>query len=316
MRAKVGGDDVALASRIELAVPDAAAMTAHLRDIEAGALFLRSNANPPVGEPIEVALVLPGGAPLVVSGTVSRIDAGGFGLTLDPPSDAVRAALAAAKLAAPPVDLPAAIARLDAMGAELHESRDKVAQLQREAETNRAFYARALAQAHAPARGGAPRWDHFLSVGIGLLCGVVLTLGVLVARAPVPAPPPDRPVCIDRPPRHAAVSPPPVVPVVSVTVRDAGAAVAVAPAPPPPPSPSKPARVATDDSGSLNLVASGAANVFVDGRNVGRAPVRGVSVKPGEHAVRFECLTDAAGSAEQKVTVPAFADVDVEHACE
>jgi hypothetical protein len=313
MRAKVGGDDVALASRIELAVPDAAAMTAHLRDIEAGALFLRSNANPPVGEPIEVALVLPGGAPLVVSGTVSRIDAGGFGLTLDPPSDAVRAALAAAKLAAPPVDLPTAIARLDTLGAELHEAREKAAQLQREAETNRAFYARALAQAHAPARGGAPRWDHFLSVGIGLLCGVVLTLGVLVARAPAPLPPPDRPARVERPPAPplAAVSPPPLVPTVPVAVRDAGTTAAAAP-----PAPSKPARVATDDSGSLNLVTSGQANVFVDGRNVGRAPVRGVSVKPGEHTVRFDCLTDAAGSAEQKVSVPAFADVDVEHACE
>jgi hypothetical protein len=319
---------VALASRLELAVPDVAAMNAHLRDIEAGTLFLRSSANPPVGEPIEVSLLLPGRAPLVVTGKVSRIDADGFGLTLDAPSDAVRAALTAVKIGAPPADLPAALARLDALGAELHASREKVAQLQRESETNRTFYAGALAQATMPLRGRGPRWGHFLAMGLGGVGGVVLTLGVLVARAPEPAPPPPQRTFIDRPPawkQHAA-SPPPPAPAVPLAVQDAGTVVAAAapavPAPPPAPLPaaapapaakSRPA--APDDSGALNLITSGEANVFVDGRAVGRSPVRGVSVKPGEHAVRFECLADTTRSAERKVNVPAFAEVDVEHAC-
>jgi hypothetical protein len=32
--------------------------------------------------------------------------------------------------------------------------------------------------------------------------------------------------------------------------------------------------------------------------------------------VRFTCLKDASRSAEQRVDVPPFAEVDVEHACE
>jgi hypothetical protein len=284
-------------------------MNAHLRDIEAGALFLRSNANPPVGHVVEVALVLPTGAPLLVSGRVTRIETHGFGLDLDPPSPSVQAALAAARLSAQPADLPTAIARIDKLFTELTQSRERVEQLQREAETNRAFYARALSQAHGPRRSRGPRWDHFLSLGIGLACGVMFTLGVLVARAPTASPPP-RPA--EPPAARTTLMVPGAQPapmaVVQVALRDAGVvdagrAVAMRPSAP-------------DDSGSLNLVASGDADVFVDGRHVGHAPVRGMLVRPGEHAVRFACRKDASRSAEQKVNVPAFADVDVEHTCE
>jgi hypothetical protein len=300
---------VAGSSRIELAVPDAAAMNAHLRDIEAGALFLRSNANPPVGEPVELALVLPGGAPLLVSGRVSRIEADGFGLALDPPSDAVRAALAAAKLSAPPLDLPSALARIDKLT-------ERVTHLQREAETNRAFYARALQQAHGPAKSGGLRWDHFLSVGIGFGCGVVLTLGILVARTPGP-PPLPRPVAVEPAatrsglPVVPAAGQPPPTPSVQLTLRDAGTTEARHAVPV-----HNAAAVVADDSGTLNLLTTGDADVFVDGRHIGRSPIRGMVMKPGDHSVRVACLKDAARSAEQRVNVPAFSDVDVEHACE
>jgi hypothetical protein len=92
-------------------------------------------------------------------------------------------------------------------------------------------------------------------------------------------------------------------------VPDAGAAVHAA-------HPRAVAAAAPDDSGALNLVATGDADVFVDGRHVGTAPVRGVTVRPGEHTVRFTCIKDANRSAEQRVDVPAFSEVDVEHACQ
>ncbi len=79
--------------------------------------------------------------------------------------------------------------------------------------------------------------------------------------------------------------------------------------------------VAFDDQKGYGFIrpqgnAKGEADVFVDGRHVGHAPARGVVAKPGEHTVRFTCLKDASRSAEQKVKVPPYAEVDVEHACQ
>ncbi len=308
-------------SRIELAVPDGSAMAGHVRELENGTLFLRSSANPHVGEIIEVAMMLPGApAPLVVSGKVSRIENDGFGLALDPLPEAALIIIAATRELESPKDLAAATRRIERLSADLLEAREKTVQLQREAETNRAFYARALTQATGPSKGGGPKLGHVLAMGFGVGVGVVFTLFVLVARLPPPAPAAAASVTTKpstASPRSSTALPVPVATVPTATVRDAGASGADAGAGVIVHRAAESARPGTaDDSGTLNLIANGVADVFVDGRHIGRSPVKGVSVRPGEHSVRFSCSVDASRSAERSITVPPFAEVDVEHTCE
>jgi hypothetical protein len=187
--------------------------------------------------------------------------------------------------------------------AELQAARARIAKLEQEAETNRAFFARALAQANeAPRRGGG--WGLVvvaLSVGFG--AGVLMTVALVVARSqPTALAPP--------PPERAPVSP--AVVVAPVTV-DAGAVAAVAPAVVAPAvlEPQKP-----DDRGTLNVTASSEAVVFIDGQRIGPAPVQNHAVQPGSHLIRVECRVGSALEVERKVDVPPFAEVDVDHRCE
>jgi hypothetical protein len=192
---------------------------------------------------------------------------------------------------------------------ELEAARARIARLEQEAETNRAFFARTLQTAHeAPRPGGGPTVWHVLAWVVGVGCGVLLTLVLLVARgepppmAPLPPPRPKGPLAASG--RDASVE---VADAGRRVPSDAGAA-AVAPRAEPPRRP--------DDSGTLNVTATSKAVVFVDGKALGPAPVHGWSVKPGEHVVRVACASDAGLQAERKVDVPPFAEVDVEHRCE
>ncbi len=68
----------------------------------------------------------------------------------------------------------------------------------------------------------------------------------------------------------------------------------------------------------MDLTASEAADVFVDGRKVGSAPVMGLKVRAGNHKVRFDCY-DAAGNTTpgqaQVVAVTADETASVEFTC-
>ncbi len=193
---------------------------------------------------------------------------------------------------------------------ELDAARARIERLELEAETNRAFFTRALTQAHEePRRGGGPNIWHVLALITGVGVGVFLTLLMLVLRG---EPPPMAPM----PPARKASPPPlvasparnaPLAPTLSPTRAEGGADSGVIAA-------ARPFR--PDDRGTLNVTASAPAVVFVDGRRVGPAPVQGESVKPGEHVVRVECATDAGAASEHRVNVPPYADVDVEHRCD
>jgi hypothetical protein len=189
---------------------------------------------------------------------------------------------------------------------ELKAARARIARLEQEAETNRAFFARSLAEASlAPPRGG--RFMYGVMLLLGFAGGVLVSVALMVASsqptAMAPMPPERREVVAK--------------PVVVAVVADAGAAVQPAPAPAPAPTPAvarpQPAKK-LDESGSLNVTATAAAVVFIDGRKVGAAPVQGQAVAPGAHVVKVVCSNGT--SSEKKVDVPAFAEVDVEQRCE
>jgi hypothetical protein len=188
------------------------------------------------------------------------------------------------------------------LAAELERARARVARLEQEAEVNRALLARALVPVTAPPRrhGGGVGFWHAVSLIIGVGLGVLVTIALVVARGvptpPVPLPP-ERP-------RSAALK---AIALPSI----AGAAQAATGAPPPAAHNEHP-----DSSGTLNLSASSAATVYVDGQRAGAAPLRGYAVQPGEHRVRFVCASEPDAARDQAVVVPPFAEVDVDHHCQ
>ncbi len=115
--------------------------------------------------------------------------------------------------------------------------------------------------------------------------------GVAAAAAPAPTPAP-------------VPSPKPVV--------------AAAPKPAAPPAPPKPAGPKlNDDAGALNLKADAPAEVYVDGKRVGKTPLIGFKLNAGSYKVRFDCTVDGAKvqGAVKPITVPPYAEVDVDHEC-
>lgn len=121
----------------------------------------------------------------------------------------------------------------------------------------------------------------------------------------------------------AAVAPPaPQVPHVAAPEASAPApeaAHAVEAAAAPPAVPVVTAQpVTTGVDGVLFLRATETADVFVDGKRVGSAPVLGLKAKLGPHKVRFDCY-DAAGNtvagAVQNVIATAEKPVDITFAC-
>ncbi|MBL8954571.1 MAG: hypothetical protein JNK82_27575 [Myxococcaceae bacterium] len=197
---------------------------------------------------------------------------------------------------------------------ERDEAVARVARLEQEAATNRAFFSRSLTQAHQdPRPGGGPTVWHALSLVIGVGIGVFVTLLLIVMRGePTPLAP--------LPPERKVAS----LPV--VRVRDAGVLVAAAQAPVPAPkgdAGGAPAVAAAqrpaerpDDRGTLNVTATAAAVVFIDGQRAGAAPLTGARLQPGAHVIRVECGGDGGEAAEHRLMVPAYADVDLEHDCE
>lgn len=131
------------------------------------------------------------------------------------------------------------------------------------------------------------------------------------------------------PEKPAAVVDAGVAPAPAPVVVDAGVpAKAPAPAPvvvdagvkAPAPVPVKAPEVApvAAAEGAMDLTASEAADVFVDNRKVGSAPVMGLKVRAGNHKVRFDCY-DAAGNTTpgqaQVVAVTADETASVEFTC-
>lgn len=83
-------------------------------------------------------------------------------------------------------------------------------------------------------------------------------------------------------------------------------------------APKEPAPPPKDvELGSLTLVANAEAEVWIDGRLVGKAPVEGRQVPEGRHRVRFDCIFPEGKlkGAERKVEVQAFSEVSVEYEC-
>jgi hypothetical protein len=80
----------------------------------------------------------------------------------------------------------------------------------------------------------------------------------------------------------------------------------------------EPAPAAAVPDGFIDLQASEAADVFIDGRKVGSAPVNGVKLKAGPHKIRFDCY-DAAGNTTpgqaQTVVVPSGDTAEVNFNC-
>lgn len=85
------------------------------------------------------------------------------------------------------------------------------------------------------------------------------------------------------------------------------------PAPKPAAAPPAPA-----GEGVLNLRASDTADVYLDGKKLGGAPLLGVKAKVGAHKLRFDCY-DAAGNTvpgtPQTVTVKLDTETDLEFPC-
>lgn len=119
-----------------------------------------------------------------------------------------------------------------------------------------------------------------------------------IADAGVPALPPPPPRAVV----DAGVAPRPPAP---------------APAnPSPAPAASSPAPAVAE--GTLDLQASEAADVFVDGRKVGSAPVQNLKVKAGTHKVRFDCYDSSGNSTPgqaQTATVRADEPTEITFTC-
>ncbi|MGV3622191.1 MAG: hypothetical protein ACO1OB_15310 [Archangium sp.] len=92
------------------------------------------------------------------------------------------------------------------------------------------------------------------------------------------------------------------------------APVAEKPAAPKPPAPA----ASPVGEGVLNLRASDTADVYLDGKKLGGAPVLGVKAKVGAHKLRFDCY-DAAGNTvpgtPQTVQVKLDTETDLEFPC-
>jgi hypothetical protein len=86
---------------------------------------------------------------------------------------------------------------------------------------------------------------------------------------------------------------------------------------PPRPPPVAPPPAARADSASLNLRSNRPAEIFVDGKSIGRSPQLRYALPPGRHELRFDCIYDwgkAKGEVQSLYLVP-YAEGDVTHEC-
>lgn len=143
------------------------------------------------------------------------------------------------------------------------------------------------------------------------------TGATLAAVAPTPAPAKDD----DEPAPLAKLPESPKTEEAPPKVEEKPAPVAEKPAPvaekPPAPKPAAPPPPVAAD-GILNLRATDTADVYLDGKKLGGAPILGVKAKVGAHKLRFDCY-DAAGNtvpgSPQTVTVKLDTETDLEFPC-
>jgi PilZ domain len=327
-------------NRVQLRVPDRAALNATLRDVSEGGLFIETTSPPHVGETARVELFPPGWShPLLLSGVVVRAELTGYAVRLDALSEKAKAQLktlvaqVAHELSGPTVkSVTEAQQRLAEMEAELRDAKDKLARVKEDAENNRAYLERALAQAGAQRQRGHSNLVLGMAAGAAFFGGIVAATIASVARTP----PPPAPVygSAVRAPTGSPVraldeagprrpTPLPVAAIFSgegeadagAAARDGGHTVAKRPA-----NPASPPRPGTSsgpgaDVGRLNFLASGPAVVLLDDERLGATPLRGVSLKPGTYKLQFQCGAGAP-SAPRKLDVLPFSETDVEHRCQ
>jgi hypothetical protein len=326
-------------------VPDRATLNAALRDVSEGGLFIETSSPPHVGETARVELFPPGWpSPLMLSGTVVRAELTGYALRLDAPNEKSKSQLkvlvaqVANELSGPPVkSVTEAQQRLAEMEAELRDTKDKLTRVQLDAEQNRAYLERALAQAGLQRKTG----NSNLVVGVaciaGFFGGIVVATIVSVARAPDPTPVPREVI------QRAAGSPiraldeagprrPAPLPMAAifngeaeatdagVSTRDGGVAAATpAPAPAAAATPSKKgppsAKAAGADVGRINFLSSAPASVLIDDEKIGTTPLKAVALKPGTYKLQFQCGAGTL-SEPRKLDVLPFSETDVEHRCQ
>lgn len=327
-------------TRVQLRVPDRATLHAALRDVSEGGLYIETSTPRPVGEPTRVELFPPGWPqPLVLSGVVVRAELSGYAVRLDAPSDKAKAQLkslvaqVADQLSGPPVTSVAeAQRRLGELEAELRDTKDKLARVQQDAESNRAYLERALAQAGSHRRHGHSNVVLGAAAGAAFFGGVVVATIISVARSePPPAPHRElgpRPTIRaldDAGPRRPTPLPMAAVFNPDAEGADGGAAAHDAGhgsaskkpggAPPKPGSTNPGAKSAPGaDVGHLNFLASGPATVFLDDEKKGTTPLRALPLKPGTYKLQFQC-GGGERSAPRTLEVLPFSETDVEHRC-
>lgn len=141
-----------------------------------------------------------------------------------------------------------------------------------------------------------------------------------------PAQPAEAPAQPAEPPKVAEAAPKPAeapkpAPVAEAPAKPSGtpvAATAASEAPKPKKAAaSKPAEAASTEMGSLNLTANAAAEVWIDGKRVGKAPIQGKSVSAGAHRVRFDCVYPSGKQkgVDRNVEVQPFSEVSVDFEC-
>lgn len=335
-------------TRVQLRVPDRATLSAALRDVSEGGLFIETSTPPPVGETTRVELFPPGWPhPLVLSGVVVRAELTGYAVRLDAPNEKAKGQLktlvaqVADHLSGPPVTSVAdAQRRLAEMEAALRDTKDKLSRVQQDAEANRAYLERALAQAGSHRRHGHSTVVLSLAAAAAFFGGVVVATIISVVRAE-PPPPPHRELgprptgSAVRALDEAGPKRPSPLPMAAVFNPDAeglddggtpaldaghgGGAKKPAAGPggahPRPGTTNPGARSAPGaDVGHLNFLASGPATVFIDDEKKGTTPMRALPLKPGTYKLQFQC---GAGekSAPRTLEVLPFSETDVEHRC-
>lgn len=327
-------------TRVQLRLPDRASLNATLRDVSEGGLFIETTTPPHVGETARVELFPPGWPhPLLLSGVVVRAELTGYAVRLDAPSEKAKAQLkslvaqVANELSGPTVkSVTEAQQRLAEMEAELRDAKDKLARVKEDAESNRAYLERALAQAGAQRHRGHSNLVLGMSAVAAFLAGIVGATIISVARTPPPPAPVYGPgaralpgsavrALEDTGPRR-----PTPLPMAAIFNGDAEADAGSAPREPghtvakKPSNPAPPAKPGTSsgpgaDVGRLNFLASAPATVLLDGEKLGSTPMRGVALKPGTYQLQFQCGADTP-SEPRKLEVLPFSETDVEHRCQ
>ena len=328
-------------------MPDRATLNAALRDVSEGGLFVETSSPPQVGETARVELFPPGWpSPLLLSGVVVRAELTGYALRLDLPSEKTKAQLkglvaqVANELSGPPVkSITEAQQRLAEMEAELRDTKEKLARVQQDAESNRAYLERALAQAGDPRKKGTSG----LAVGLvglsGFFGGIIVATIIAVAREPDPQPMqrelvprntgsairaldeagPKRPTPL---PMAAIFAGDPEAADGGAATHDASTAAAQRPAAPANPAAGKKVAPAAKtggasgaDVGRVNFSSSPPASVLIDDEKIGTTPLKAVALKPGTYKLQFLC-TGGGASEPRTLDVLPFSETDVEHRCQ